>query len=189
MVEGQSSAQNPVSPPLKKPKFLLKVLMKIIILGLLALVMIIFYLVQTKPKFISVPTPVPAISSQPTEEISPSSIPTLIPTSGSTSGPIGKPGWETYKNTQLGFEISFPEKYEIQDDKYGWPKAILLLYGGGQSYDLAVEVWDKPSEYENKYKAQKNLVVKQIGDKYLTFLNMNYKEEVDEIIATFKLKD
>lgn len=189
MAEEQSSAPSPISTAAKKPKFLLKVLMKIVILGLLALVMIIFYLVQTKPKFISVPTPVPTISPQPTEEISPSPIPTLIPTSGLTPGPIEKPGWETYKDTQLGFEISFPEKYKIQEDKYGWPKAILLLYGGGQSYDLAVEVWDKPSEYENKYKAQKNLVVKQIGDKYLTFLNMNYKEEVDEIIATFKATD
>jgi len=189
MAEEQSSAPNPVISSTKKPKFLLGLLVKIIILGFLALVTIILYLAWSKPKFIPTPTPVPTVSPQPTEEVSPSPILTLIPTPKTTSEPTMKPGWETYKETQLGFEISFPEEYKVQEDKYGWPKAVLLLYGGGQSYDLAVELWDEPSEYENKYPAQKNLVVKQIGNKYLTFLNMNYKEEVDEIIATFKVTD
>lgn len=104
-----------------------------------------------------------------------------------TPVPTTKPGWTTYKNTELGFEISFPDKYKTTDDSYGWPKSVLLLYSGGQSYDLAIEVWNSTAEYQAKYPAgTKNITVKNIDGKYLTLLNMNFKPEVDEIIATFK---
>lgn len=114
--------------------------------------------------------------------------PTIIPSPTILPTPTVKAGWTSYKNEEYGFEISYPEKYEIVDDKYGWPKAVVLLYDGGQSYDLAIEAWDSVSEYETKYKSgTENLTVKKVGEKYITLLNMNFEEEVDEIIATFKI--
>ena len=63
--------------------------------------------------------------------------PTPIPT------PTLKPGWKLYQNNEYNFEFSYPASYKVLVDKenlYGWPKAILLLYKGGQSYDLAIEI-------------------------------------------------
>lgn len=107
--------------------------------------------------------------------------PTILPT------PSVKPGWKIYKNDDYGFEISYPDKYQIVEDKYGWPKAVLLLYSGGQSYDLAIEAWNSAAEYQNKYKTTNNLTVKEVKGKFITLLNTNFKDEVDQIIATFKI--
>ena len=63
----------------------------------------------------------------------------------------------------------------------------MLIYGGGQSYDLPIEIWSTVSEYENKYKNQMgDLTIKKVGGKYITLLNTNHKEEVDQIIVTFR---
>jgi hypothetical protein len=98
-------------------------------------------------------------------------------------------GWLTYTNEEYGFQISYPDTYQALDDSenlYGWPNAVVLIYSGGQSYDLPVEVWDTASEYEEAHKAQlDDLTVHQIGSKYITLLNMNKSEEVDQIISTF----
>ena len=101
-------------------------------------------------------------------------------------------GWKTYKNDAYGFEISYPENYQALYDSenlYGWPDAVVLLYSGGQSYDIPIEVWDSVSEYQSKYPNTENLTVKQVGNKYITLLNMNFGEEVDEIIKTFRLTE
>jgi hypothetical protein len=114
-------------------------------------------------------------------------IPTSIPTPEAEKSDI-PPGWMTYKNEEYGFEISYPENYKALDDEenlYGWPDAVVLIYGGGQSYDLPIEIWDNASEYENKYPNADNLIVKQVGNKYITLLNMNFEAEVDAIIETF----
>ena len=99
-------------------------------------------------------------------------------------------GWLTYTNTEHGFEISYPPSYEALDDTenlYGWPDAVVLFYGGGQSYDLPVEAWESENDYQTKYPNAQNLTVHQIGNKYVTLVNVNFEPEVDQIIATFTL--
>ena len=134
----------------------------------------------TAPLPVASPTPLPSptVKPQPTEVEEKSSIPS---------------GWLTYRNQEYGFEISYPENYQALDDEEnlcGWPNGIVLIYGGGQSYDLPIEVWDTVSEYENKYKTQlDDLTVKKVGNKYITLLNMNREEEVNQIIDTFSTID
>ncbi len=99
-------------------------------------------------------------------------------------------GWLTYTNEEYGFAISYPSNYQALDDTnnlYGWPKGIVLFYGGGQSYDLPIEAWNTVAEYESKYPtSMDNLTVHQVGNKYITLLNANQEPEVDQIIATFR---
>lgn len=127
------------------------------------------------PSSIITPTSTPAMPPQPTQSIKDTSIPS---------------GWLTYKNSEYGFEISYPDNYDALDDKenlYGWPNGVVLLYKGGQAYDIAIEVWDNQSEYESKYPNNTNLTVKKIGDKYLTITDNTLEEENTKIISTFKI--
>ena len=99
-------------------------------------------------------------------------------------------GWKVYKNETYGFQIAYPEGYKVLADKnnlYGWPNAVALIYRGGQSYDLPIEVWDSTSAYLKKYQNEESLVAKKVGGKYITLVNLNKNPEVDKIIATFTL--
>lgn len=98
-------------------------------------------------------------------------------------------GWKTYKSIAYGFEISYPATYEALSDQnnlYGWPNAIVLLYKGGQSYDLPIEHWNSEEEYQTKYSGQTNYVVQKVNGKFITLFNTNLSPEVDEIIKTFR---
>lgn len=99
-------------------------------------------------------------------------------------------GWLTYTNDTYGFSVSYPPGYKALNDAenlYGWPKAVVLIYSGGQSYDLPVEIWDSAAEYQNKYKNQTNVTAHPVKGKVVTLTNTNYLPEVDQIIATFRL--
>lgn len=134
----------------------------------------------------------PTLQPTLTQIITPTSIPftitpspTVQPTIAANNTNIPS-GWVTYTNTSYGFSISHPPQYKELTDKdnlYGWPKAIVLLYSGGQAYDIAVEAWDNESEYKSKYPTQQ-YAVKKIGNKYITVTG--FTEDVQQIIATFK---
>lgn len=136
-----------------------------------------------EPKPIVEVTPTPAASKEPVvveeeevpeEEEEESSVPE---------------GWLAYESTNYGFVISYPDSYEALDDAnnlYGWENGIVLLYSGGQSYDIAVEAWDTVAEYESKYPGG-NYVVLQVGGQYLTAVNLNMTPVGGEILASFGL--
>ena len=130
-------------------------------------------------------------TTQPTSTTIPT--PTLTPTPTDTVEEVSNipSGWLTYTNTEYGFEIYYPSTYSALDDEdnlYGWPKGIVLIYKGGQSYDLAIEYWSNVAEYEAKYQNQlTNLTIKNMGGQYITLLNTNGVSEVNEIIQTFKI--
>ena len=130
---------------------------------------------------------VPSQAPTPTASIVPT------PATTPTPSPSLKPGWKLYQNGQYDFEFSYPATYKVLTDSenlYGWPKAILLLYKGGQSYDMAVEVWNTEAEYKAKYTDTSTFSVFKTGNgKFITLLNQNKDPEVAEIISTFKFTD
>jgi len=151
----------------------------IIIILVVALVAIGFLVIQNmrlKKQVEVVPSSSP--SAQMTDQ-TPSPSPTLMP------------GWKLYQNSEYNFEFSHPAEYKVLTDSenlYGWPHAILLLYKGGQSYDLAVEIWGSEAEYKANYSDTSDLTVFKTKDgKFVTLLNNNGDPKVAEIISTFKL--
>jgi len=99
--------------------------------------------------------------------------------------------WTLYKNDQYGFEIKYPDyKYQRIVDKEAWPHAIFLLLErpGAQSYDLAIEVWNKESEYIADHKFY-NYKVFKVKGKFITLTNFNDQKDIDKIISTFKISE
>ena len=164
----------------------------IIILLVILLLLIVgggaYYLGLQKSGSVAEQTIVSISEVQPTIPFS-TPVPTTVPTV--ISEETQEAGWQVYKNSQYGFQISYPSGYQALNDAenlYGWPKAVVLFYNGGQSYDLPVEVWDSEAEYQAKYPGtMNNLTVKRVGDKFITLLNTNYSEEVEQIIATLRV--
>ncbi len=98
--------------------------------------------------------------------------------------------WQTYTNQEYGFQFSYPEEFEALDDEnnlYGWPNALVLLYQGGQAYDIPIEIWDTEAEYQQKYQNRlSELIVKQINGKFLTFHNNTDVDLFQEITNSFQ---
>lgn len=129
----------------------------------------------------SLPTPVKTIAPV-TATVAPTS--TAIPTS---TPPTVPSGWQTYTNSQYGFSISFPPDYKALTDKdnlYGWPKAVVLIYAGGQAYDVVIEVWNTEGEYKAAHPGE-NLTVYEIDGKFVTAFDQTKNAETESIINTF----
>jgi hypothetical protein len=181
-------SQSPISPqPSQSPKnsnHLTVISMALFILLSLGAVAFLYYQNQ------QLKTMLASYQTQPTSTPTIKPVETLISTATPSATP--KTGWKIYKNDQFGFEFSYPDKYKVLTDKenlYGWPKAILLLYKGGQSYDMPVEVWDTETEYKQKYGANYEFTVFKVNGKFITLLNQNKDAEVAEIIKTFKFSN
>jgi hypothetical protein len=130
----------------------------------------------------------PALTPYTTPFISPTPIATTPPVQIPSGTPNITLGWKIYTNDKYGFEIKYPSNFKALTDKdnlYGWPNAVVLFYGGGQSYDLPVEVWNTEAQYKAKY-PQGTTVFKTADGKFITLTNVNKDPEVDKIIATFK---
>ncbi len=97
----------------------------------------------------------------------------------------------TYKNEKYGFEISYPKSYKALDDAenlYGYPHGIVLLYEGGQAYDVVIEVWDTKAAYESNYSSRlSDVTVVESNGKFITLLNNTQSPDNEKIIASFKL--
>lgn len=105
--------------------------------------------------------------------------------------PLGE-GLIGFYDVNLGFSIIYPDTFKAVEDS-GWKNIDLLLYSGGQVYDLAIQVWNSEAEYKAYLKENfgdpKYVTVHKIKDKYVTFFNMAESEEVEEIIKSFKLEE
>lgn len=155
---------------------------KLLIIGLLYILLTgcditIDFGSNTASEGASEPPPAPtAVPPQPTE----------IP-----PGPSIPTGWNTYRNDQIGFEISYPTNYQALDDAnnlYGWTNGVVLLYNSGQSYDIAIQLWNSQVEYESEFSGQMgNITVHPVGNQFLTIMNITQEPENPAIIATFHL--
>jgi hypothetical protein len=181
-MEPQAIPQPPTPPippitPTPQVKNSLVLIMSILLIVAVAIAGLFYFQIQK-------------LSKQLTENKS--TVATSTPTPIQTSSPVPtlKPGWRKYINEKYNFEFTYPEKYKVLTDStnlYGWPKAILLLYKGGQSYDMAVEVWDSEAEYKQKYNSQTyDFSVFKTNSKFITLLNTNKDAEVTEVISSFK---
>lgn len=100
------------------------------------------------------------------------------------------PNLKKYENKELGYSIVYPDNYQVVDDS-SWINADLVLYKGGQVYDLVIQVWDTKQEYETYFEdnpaAAENMTAYKIKEKFLTLANMGENTEVDEIIKSLKM--
>jgi hypothetical protein len=164
-----------------------KSLIIVIVLVLIILVSVggYLYISQTnKTSLVSSPT------TQPVRTLIPSPQPQKQPISPSPESTIPA-NWKTYTNSAYGFEISFPENYQAldsPDDLYGWPNGVVLIYGGGQAHDVAIEIWDNQTDYQGKY-PNEEVEKHSIGTKYLTIADITGEVINSEIIFTFKLEN
>lgn len=115
----------------------------------------------------------------------------FAPCPGESSGTDAK-DWKTYTNEGYGFLLKYPPKYQALTDSenlYGWKNGVVLFYDGGQSYDLAIQVWNSSDEYKEEYKDTSNITEYEVNGKIFTLLNANNNPEVDEMISTFQMTE
>jgi hypothetical protein len=100
-------------------------------------------------------------------------------------------GWLTYDNDAYGFYFHYPPQYEVLTDEtnlYGWENGIVLLYNGGQSYDIAVQVWESAEEMGAFYGGEdERLHVYPVGVQIISVMNITNEAESDAIIESFTI--
>lgn len=158
---------------MKKQSFNPMVLISIGLLLALALVFAYYALsskkmIQTKPSESSSPLPSPEA---------------VVAVQPQANGEL-----QTYVNEQFGFSFSYPKKYRATVDKTGWPKAVVILYDGGQSYNLVVEVAQSAAEYQdlNVTNGIGETIVKSEEDLFIVMRNLNSDPEISQVIESFR---
>jgi len=111
-----------------------------------------------------------------------------------TSTPTSVPNnLATYKNDTYKFELNYPKEYDLlttKDDLYGYPNGILLLYNGGQTYDVVVEVWNTKAEIENAYSfMMQNVTIYEVNGKFISLLINSDNAETQAIKNSFKINN
>ena len=100
-------------------------------------------------------------------------------------------GWLTYEDDDFGFSFFYPPQFEILSDAEslsGWDNGILLLYNGGQSYDIAVQIWDSLEDAEAFYGGEdERLHIFPIGDQLLSVMNITNEADSDAIVESITI--
>lgn len=115
---------------------------------------------------------------------------TPMPAPTETQGPSAPAGWSTYQNAQYGFEISYPPEYQVLEDPdslSGWPNAVVLFYNGGQSYDIAIQVWDSQADLDANFSNDPRVQSVSANGKIISLFDVTQEPENAAVIATFRL--
>lgn len=124
----------------------------------------------------------------------PLEITATAPAAEETSAPIppAPAGWLTYENATYGFYFYHPAEFEVltdEDTLYGWENAILLLYNGGQSYDLAIQVWDSTEDMKASYGGEEErLHTFPLGSQILSIMNITNEADSEAIIESLTIR-
>lgn len=96
----------------------------------------------------------------------------------------------TYTNEKYGFELTYDAPYKVLVDKdnlYGYPNGVILIYKGGQAYDIVVEAWDTKAAYEKQYSSQMaKVTVLENKGKFITFFDNTESDGNNKIIESAK---
>jgi hypothetical protein len=100
-------------------------------------------------------------------------------------------GWLMYDNEVYGYYFHYPPQYQVLTDEtnlYGWKNGVVLLYNGGQSYDIAVQVWETAEEMATVYGGEdERLHVYPTGTQIISVMNITNEAENDGIIGSFTI--
>jgi hypothetical protein len=116
------------------------------------------------------------------------------PAAEETAAPIppAPAGWLTYENATYGFYFYHPAEFEVLTDEatlYGWENAILLLYNGGQSYDIAVQIWESMEEMNTFYGEEgERLHAFPLGTQILSIMNITNEADSEAIIESLTIQ-
>jgi hypothetical protein len=129
-------------------------------------------------------------NSEPEAASLPAATNTPMPAPTETQEPAAPDGWLTYQNTQYGFEISYPPEFQVLEDEdslSGWPNAVVLFYNGGQSYDIAIQVWDNQADLDANFPNEARMQTVSANGKIISLFDVTQEPENAVVIATFRL--